>query len=934
MAGAEYEVNIKINTKDVKTQLGEVDKLVQNIGKPKRGSKASGLGLMPNDELKRLQQSKIYLGQSVQSINTLVKIQERRARSLNKINEIEAKGLNVDKLRKQLGKATTEQSNRRFGSAEKEFGILEKSIRLEQSKLRILKEQQKNFPSSPIGGGLGFPGSPKFLAGATASRTPFGPSFPTGGASLPVRGGAQYANSPIARGVELRTRNVQVAWGKALEQLGDAARTITTRNRNINQSWGKALEQLGDTARTITTRNRNINQSWGKALGQLKETAGIISTKNAKIKQNWIKALGQLDDTAKTITQNRKTSSKKRFNKRAGDVALGAGFPLLFGGGLGSVLGGAAGGALGGGLAGQIGLSALGQQFDKFGESIRNLSDKFAESSDILGNLKESGIQVNSSLINVVNTLKEQGRFTEAYNLELRELEKRFGPGAQTMLSEYNLANQRLGNEFSRLTTELQSYAIPALTLFTNIIARIASIIPDIPTIAGFGVSTAFGPAAGFATQQAMRAGESAGSVQTNMFGFVGATDSDRERLAKARGQHLEEEKRNEARIKEINSNQLKIARARSKEADSRLSLLKAELDLKQAQLEIDISMDRFTRQQELRQATARVGGKQAMQTINQKQASAFLELARLGKSPSDADTIFGLSQTLLDVEIQQINEQARQFAIALSDAGMSTERVLKITKEYKTTLGALAKEEATQRLANFETIEQAAAKTLKGLQDEQNLLKARLEGGLEEELLEQRVNAIMENKKGLTKESVEDILRGTAALEEQVQALEKLDSMYAAIGQSISSGIVDALSAAVEGTKSLADIASQTLKQIANILLQFGVNSLLGSLGGNDNVGFFSKLFPQRAKGGPVSGNQPYLVGERGPELFVPGAQGNIVPNHAMGGGANVTVNVDASGSKVQGSQADGKALGSAIGAAVQAELIKQKRPGGLLAG
>ena len=30
---------------------------------------------------------------------------------------------------------------------------------------------------------------------------------------------------------------------------------------------------------------------------------------------------------------------------------------------------------------------------------------------------------------------------------------------------------------------------------------------------------------------------------------------------------------------------------------------------------------------------------------------------------------------------------------------------------------------------------------------------------------------------------------------------------------------------------------------------------------------------------------NRPYMVGERGPELFVPGAQGNIVPNHAMGG-------------------------------------------------
>ena len=86
------------------------------------------------------------------------------------------------------------------------------------------------------------------------------------------------------------------------------------------------------------------------------------------------------------------------------------------------------------------------------------------------------------------------------------------------------------------------------------------------------------------------------------------------------------------------------------------------------------------------------------------------------------------------------------------------------------------------------------------------------------------------------------------------------------------------------------------------------------------------------RALGGPVSRNQPYLVGERGPEMFVPGAQGNIVPNNAMGGGASVTVNVDASGSSVEGDGNQAAQLGKAIGIAVQQELIKQKRPGGLL--
>jgi len=43
--------------------------------------------------------------------------------------------------------------------------------------------------------------------------------------------------------------------------------------------------------------------------------------------------------------------------------------------------------------------------------------------------------------------------------------------------------------------------------------------------------------------------------------------------------------------------------------------------------------------------------------------------------------------------------------------------------------------------------------------------------------------------------------------------------------------------------------------------------------------------IFGARADGGPVTGGGPYLVGERGPELFVPNSSGNIVPNHALRG-------------------------------------------------
>lgn len=65
------------------------------------------------------------------------------------------------------------------------------------------------------------------------------------------------------------------------------------------------------------------------------------------------------------------------------------------------------------------------------------------------------------------------------------------------------------------------------------------------------------------------------------------------------------------------------------------------------------------------------------------------------------------------------------------------------------------------------------------------------------------------------------------------------------------------------------------------------GVGSGIGDAAGGIG-GFFRDLF--RAQGGPVNAGQGYIVGERGPEWFVPRQNGTVVPN---GGGSNVTINV-----------------------------------------
>ena len=85
-------------------------------------------------------------------------------------------------------------------------------------------------------------------------------------------------------------------------------------------------------------------------------------------------------------------------------------------------------------------------------------------------------------------------------------------------------------------------------------------------------------------------------------------------------------------------------------------------------------------------------------------------------------------------------------------------------------------------------------------------------------------------------------------------------------------------------------------------------------------------------ANGGRPPVGKPSIVGERGPELFVPNSAGTIIPNHNLGS-TTVVVNVDASGSSVEGDEERGRELGRLISVAVQSELVQQKRPGGLLA-
>jgi hypothetical protein len=96
--------------------------------------------------------------------------------------------------------------------------------------------------------------------------------------------------------------------------------------------------------------------------------------------------------------------------------------------------------------------------------------------------------------------------------------------------------------------------------------------------------------------------------------------------------------------------------------------------------------------------------------------------------------------------------------------------------------------------------------------------------------------------------------------------------------------------------------IADLVRFQIQQSIMKPLMQSLSGTGGGIEvsNGGFLDsalKLFGF-ANGGQPPVGVPSIVGERGPELFIPNTPGTIVPNHALGG-SNVTVNVIEDSSK-----------------------------------
>ena len=232
-------------------------------------------------------------------------------------------------------------------------------------------------------------------------------------------------------------------------------------------------------------------------------------------------------------------------------------------------------------------------------------------------------------------------------------------------------------------------------------------------------------------------------------------------------------------------------------------------------------------------------------------------------QTAADLNRELGLNQQLLTGYTKQVDAQGNEF-LQLARA-IDASRVAQEKKNIADKVAAL------QAAANG--TQQAPADLAKGAGLPQAIQTLQSEAAVKAAANLERIDAATQNTNAA-------FALLSPAIDQAFNAMANGENAAEAVGQAIKQLIVQLIKAVVQAA---------ILATIMNALFP-GSAAASGGFSG-----IFKNLLGFRANGGPVQGGGPYIVGENGPELFVPSSQGNIVPNMALAGagGGNVSFEI-----------------------------------------
>ena len=353
------------------------------------------------------------------------------------------------------------------------------------------------------------------------------------------------------------------------DKFADQVKKVVTLEARVTEEVEKQNKVKEETLavqrklQSMEARDKDPNRKNKETEDQI--AAGVQANKNFDEKMRQIKEerearLQLIRDEQEAMrkrfrqeAQERAKQSQKRMQAvgRFGEnVMLGAGFPMLFGGGVGAVGGGLAGAvtqsAMGSkGFGAQILFSAVGQQLDAFAQKARELGDALKRPSDALSALADMGIVVDEVFQKEVETLIAVGREAEAMTMVNKELARTIGADGIEQLTALDTAWDSMGDQLGKLKLQIMSDLVPAAIAVIKLVEKFVDTVgaQRLRSKAQELNPEAFAEAEKTASKAAIAANPNKGIIDSlfNMFG-VTATDVTKGPAAEAYYKSLTEE--------------------------------------------------------------------------------------------------------------------------------------------------------------------------------------------------------------------------------------------------------------------------------------------------------------------------------------------------------------------------------------------------------
>ena len=298
----------------------------------------------------------------------------------------------------------------------------------------------------------------------------------------------------------------------------------------------------------------------------------------------------------------------------------------------------------------------------------------------------------------------------------------------------------------------------------------------------------------------------------------------------------------------------------------------------------------------------------------------------------TDKVSIFNNANTNAKSALKAIREETEKYnnELELLQSGLDTAAQLQLQKAIVSLKEAIAQKEV--RLQEEQT-QKGRNNTSREVKASMDLLVQQLGVLYAEDEANRRALEALKKKNAEIRASKKAVRETTIAYKSGLNPqLKQLEQIAESVGSTFESSFMNV----VKGTASVKDaFRSMAADIIAELYRVFVVKKITGFISGLvmdiGGMPMQGPNLPTRAVGGPVSAGQPYLVGERGPELMIPSSNGKIIPNNQLGGGqvvVNQTINV--STGVQQTVRTEIKSLMPQIAESAKAAVADAKRRGG----